>query len=248
MKKIQMGGKRFVLSVVMLILGFMLAYSYRLTQEAKTEQSIVADEVWQEENELRNELIKQQESNLALQQELESKQEAVREYEKKLSDQQAIYFNLAEDTEKYRMYLGKVPVKGEGVEVILEDGDYRPDEENVNNYIVHEQHVFKVVNELYIAGASAVAVNGQRLKHNSYIVCNGPVITIDGVEHPAPFIITAIGDQEVLHSALTITGGVQTQLVNDQVVFSLEKKDLVIIEPEVSNKEAVFHMDGGLNG
>ncbi|MGE6378227.1 DUF881 domain-containing protein [Peribacillus muralis] len=28
---------------------------------------------------------------------------------------------------------------------------------------MHEQHVFKVVNELYISGAEAAAINGQRL-------------------------------------------------------------------------------------
>ena len=52
------------------------------------------------------------------------------------------------------MFLGKVKVKGKGVTVTLADGDYNPNEPNINNYLVHEYHVFKVVNELYISGAA----------------------------------------------------------------------------------------------
>lgn len=122
------------------------------------------------------------------------------------------------------MHLGKVKVKGTGVEVTLADGDYDPDEDNINNYIVHEHHVFKVINELYISGASAVAINGQRLSHSSYIVCNGPVIEVDGYQHPAPFVITAIGDAEVLSSALNLTGGVKDTLVDENIHFTLEKR------------------------
>ncbi len=179
----------------------------------------------------RNELIKQQKENRKLQDELYYKQEKVREMEEDLSKEEQIFFNLAEDAEKYRMFLGKVKVQGEGIEVKLEDGVYDPEEENVNNYIVHEHHVFKVINELYIAGASAIAINGQRISFDSYIVCTGPVITVDGVEYPAPFTISAIGDADVLASALNINGGVKDQLVNDNIVFTLEKKDHLEFEP-----------------
>ena len=100
---------------------------------------------------------------------------------------------------------------------------------NINNYLVHEYHVFKVINELYISGAAAIAINGQRLTSQSYILCNGPVITVDGIQHPAPFVISAIGDPEVLTSALNLTGGVKDQLVNDNIVFTLEKKNEIIL-------------------
>ena len=99
------------------------------------------------------------------------------------------------------MLLGKVKVKGPGLTVTLEDGTAGKVDENINDYLVHEQHVFKVINELYISGAAAVAVNGQRLNHDSYIVCNGPAITVDGQQFPAPFVITAIGNTNVLETS-----------------------------------------------
>jgi uncharacterized protein YlxW (UPF0749 family) len=129
------------------------------------------------------------------------------------------------------MFLGNVKVIGKGVKVTLDDGAFDSKIENANNYLVHEFHVFKVVNELYVSGASAVAINGQRLSSHSYIVCNGPVITVDGKPHPAPFVITAIGDPDVLSKALDIAGGIKDQLVNDHIVFSLEKENEIVLAP-----------------
>jgi len=180
---------------------------------------------------LRNQLITQEETNRKLQKELSQKQDKVLKNEKDLAKEAQVFLNIAEDTEKYRMFLGKVKVKGKGVKITLSDGAYNPKEDNVNNYLVHEHHVFKVVNELYISGAAAVAINGQRLTSHSYIVCNGPVITVDGVQYPAPFIITAIGEPDVLSSALNLSGGVKDQLVNDNLVFTLEKVNDLVFNP-----------------
>jgi uncharacterized protein YlxW (UPF0749 family) len=204
----------------------MIAFSYRINQNERS-KGMITDRQWEQNISLRNQLIEQEETNRALQKELNEKQEMVRNYEAELAKEAEIYFNLAEDAEKYRMFLGKVKVKGNGVKVTLSDGEYNPNEENINNYLVHEHHVFKVINELYISGATAVAINGQRLTHNSYIICDGPVITVDGYQHPAPFEITAIGDPEVLASALNITGGVKDQLVND---------DGIVMDPIVGKK------------
>ncbi|AGK52989.1 hypothetical protein B1NLA3E_06125 [Bacillus sp. 1NLA3E] len=223
-----MKGKHVVFSLVFLVLGFMIAFSYQRTQ-MESEKSKISDKQWQRNLDLRNQLIEQEEINRDLQKELNSKQQKVLEKEKDLSKEAQVFYNLAEDTEKYRMYLGKVKVKGKGVEVTLADGDYDPKEENINNYLVHEQHVFKAMNELYISGASAVAINGQRLSYNSYIVCNGPVITVDGYQHPAPFVISAIGDPDVLNSALNLKGGVKDQLVNDNITVKIEKIDSIVL-------------------
>ncbi|MDQ7861317.1 DUF881 domain-containing protein [Peribacillus frigoritolerans] len=188
MRKIN--GKRVVLPLVCVVLGFMIAFSYNLTKEG---EGAGKDKAWDQEYELRQQLIEQEKQNRELQKELLQKQENVSQIEKRPSAGKAAFFSIWQrKRKKYRMFLGKVKVKGSGLQVTLEDGTDMESEANVNNYLVHEQHVFKVVNELYISGAEAVAINGQRLNHDSYIICNGPVITIDGHQHPAPFIISAI--------------------------------------------------------
>ena len=232
MSKIKVRGKHVVLSLVCLVLGFMIAFSYHLTQiENKEKNPNVSGKQWEKTLALRNQLIAEEKSNRELQKELNQKQDMVLKNEKELSKEAQIFLNLAEDAEKYRMFLGKVKVHGKGVKVTLTDGAYDPKEDNINNYLVHEHHVFKVVNELYISGAAAVAINGQRLTSHSYIICNGPVITVDGIEHPAPFTITAIGDPDVLSSSINLIGGVKDQLVNDNIVFTIEKDDEIVLNP-----------------
>ncbi|MCQ6279750.1 DUF881 domain-containing protein [Bacillus sp. EB600] len=232
LKKIRVQGKYVVLSFVCLVLGYMLAFSYHLNQKENESTAYkLSDKQWEKTIALRNQLINQEETNQKLQKELNQKQGKVLENEQELSKEAQVFYNLADDAEKYRMFLGQVKVQGKGVKVTLADGAYDSKDPNVNNYLVHEMHVFKVVNELYISGASAVAINGQRLSSRSYIVCNGPVITVDGNEFPAPFIVTAIGDPDTLSAALNLTGGVKDQLVNDNIVFTLEKKDAIVLDP-----------------
>lgn len=229
-----MKGSHVIFSFVFLILGFIVSFAYQLTEEEK-EKPKITDSQFEKDLALRNELIKQEETNNQLQKELKNAQYKLLHFEKELSTEAQTFSDLAEDAEKYRMYLGKVPVKGEGVVITLEDGDYNPKDNNVNHYLVHEHHIFQVVNELYVSGATAISINGQRLSHQSYILCNGPVIEIDGYQHPAPFVITAIGDGDVLEGALNISGGVKDILVNENVRFTLEKKETIQIEPLIGN-------------
>ncbi|MBQ6445987.1 DUF881 domain-containing protein [Cytobacillus oceanisediminis] len=218
-----------IFSLVFLVLGFMISFSYQNTK--KDDGQEISESQFERDLDLRNELIEQEEKNNELYKELKGTQRKLVQLEKDLSNEAETYYNLAEDAEKYRIYLGKVAVKGEGIQITLEDGEYNPKEDNVSNYLVHEHHVFKVINELYISGAQAISINGQRLSHNSYILCNGPVIEVDGYQHPAPFVITAIGDSDVLEGAININGGVKDLLVNDNVRFTLEKKRTIQMDP-----------------
>ncbi|MCJ7839555.1 DUF881 domain-containing protein [Lederbergia sp. NSJ-179] len=223
-------GKYVIFSFVFLIFGFILAFSYSQAGKDKHLNVQITDKQYRMEKNLRNQLISIQGRNQELQNELYEKQDNVRQIEKELFQEEEYYHTLAADAEKYRMFLGKVKVKGPGVEILLEDGEYKK-EEDANNYLVHEHHVFKVVNELIVSGASAIAINGQRLKSDSYIVCSGPVITVDGNPFPAPFKITALGDADALISAVTLKGGARDQIVNDNIMFTIEKKKQIVLDP-----------------
>lgn len=226
-------GKRVAFSIVFLTLGFLLSFSYSLTKDRLTENgqdSAAASNYSDQEKQAREELLEIQQRNLELQEHLYRNRDKIREFEQKLSEENNLSL-LTEKAELYRLLLGKVAVKGPGVEVTLKDGQYDPAIININDYLVHEHHIFNIMNELYIAGAEAISINGHRISHDSYIICNGPVITIDDMQYPAPFVITAIGDPEVLSSALNITGGIKDQLVNDHIIFSLQKKALLTMDP-----------------
>ncbi|MFZ3588013.1 DUF881 domain-containing protein [Bacillus sp. DJP31] len=226
-------GNHVILSFVCVVLGFMISFSYQFTKSENKDENPITDRQWEREYEYRNTLINQEKTNRNLQQELFKQQEKVRQVEENLGDQEQVLFNLVEDVEKYRMYVGEIKVQGKGIEVTLEDASYVPTEANVNSYIVHEGHIQNVMNELMISGANAIAINGQRIFHDSYILCIGPVISVDGTQHPAPFVVSAIGDSDVLEAALNITGGVNAQLVNDNIKVKIEKKQQIILDPKL---------------
>lgn len=213
--------KHFISLFVCIVTGFIIGYSYNLAKDDKTLRS----KFLEQEDYYRTELINQQERNKELMDELNELKGQIREHEQSLTEHAEDYKELAQEAEKLRLILGELPAHGEGIKVTLKDGDYDPKSTNPNDYIVHESHIFMVVNELKISGAEAIAINGHRLKPNSYIHCNGPVITVDGKQYPAPFEIEAIGNSETLISALKITGGVFDQLINDSIVVTIQAVD-----------------------
>ncbi|MFS0861398.1 DUF881 domain-containing protein [Fredinandcohnia sp. 179-A 10B2 NHS] len=235
-----MRGRHVILSFVCLVLGFMISFSYSFTKE-QLEANPISDQQWNEENKIRTQLNNQNEKNRGLQKELLEKQDQIQAIEADLAneEQEQIYYNLVEEVEKYRMVVGEIAVKGSGVVVTLEDASYVPSgkDVNINNYLVHESHLFKVINELYVSGAQAVSVNGKRLNANSYIYCNGPVVVVDGKPYPAPFVISAIGDPGVLTPALNMNGGITDQLIQDNIVVKIETKSDIVMDPLLSADE-----------
>ncbi|MDG4655838.1 DUF881 domain-containing protein [Ectobacillus antri] len=217
-----------LLSLVCLVLGFMIAYSYSLT--AKREPQKQRDKQWDREYELRSSLIRQEKANATLEKKVVNLQKKVRAEEQKLGDQQKQFSDAVKEVEELRMYLGRVKVKGAGIELILADATKIPGDKNVNNYLVHDGHIQMVLNELYASGANAIAINGQRLTAHSFVTCIGPVVNVNGTEHPAPFIITALGNSDVLSKALNIKGGVIDRLLRDNISVKLQTKSDLTFE------------------
>ena len=78
-----------------------------------------------------------------------------------VSNSEAEYKELVKQAEDLRLLIGDIAGTGSGIRITLKDGDYDPMSINPNDYIVHESHIFKIVNELKISGAEAIAINGR---------------------------------------------------------------------------------------
>ncbi|WP_306453955.1 DUF881 domain-containing protein [Bacillus sp. FJAT-45350] len=234
-----MSGKYVILSLVLLVTGFIVALSYQFANENE-DSNAISQSQWRHEDELRNSIIVEQAINRNLQEDLRAYKAQLREKEKQIAELdeeiQVRATNLVEDIERFRKIVGTVEVKGPGIEVSLSDHSYLPDGANPNDYIVHEQHIHKVVQELLVAGAEAVAINGQRISQRSYIQCVGPVIRIDGFTSYAPFIVSAIGEPTQLEGALQLFGGVKDQLLNDQIEVRIQKKDEIVLAPYLAER------------
>ncbi|MCT2538056.1 DUF881 domain-containing protein [Aquibacillus koreensis] len=226
-------GRHVIWSLVFLVFGFLLTYSY---QQTKNESQIIqlSDSEWEKDYFYRQQLINLEEKNRELRMELSSNRQEIQLLEEELGKQEETLGDYVELKKQLQMLTGELPIKGKGMQVTLRDSDYIPTEENANQYIVHDRHMHLVINELFSAGAKAISINGQRIYKDSFISCVGPVVSVDGVPHPAPFTIAAIGDPEVLDVSLNLTNGVVDILLSDNIEVEIEKKKDIEMRARVS--------------
>jgi uncharacterized protein YlxW (UPF0749 family) len=103
---------------------------------------------------------------------------------------------------------GLSPVSGTGVTVTLSDapqstGQETPDTvDNPNLLLVHQQDIQAVVNAMWRGGATAVTVQGQRIVSTTGIRCVGNSVQLQGLPYGQPYVISAVGDQATLLSAI----------------------------------------------
>lgn len=228
-------GRHVIFSLVLFVSGFLVAFSYQQTNQGPQVYQLT-DKQLEKDYYYRQQLINIEKENQSIREDIEKKKSEIQKMEDQLANQEQTVSDYVQDKKTLQKLTGELPVKGTGVEIQLKDADYIPSEENVNQYIVHDSHIHKVVNEMLSAGANAIAINGQRLYRDSYIACVGPVVSVDGVQHPAPFVITAIGNPDVLMPSLTLKGGVVDQLLSDNVEVSTQKKDVIKMDARLTGE------------
>ncbi|MFC7372082.1 DUF881 domain-containing protein [Fictibacillus iocasae] len=228
----RLNGKQLFLSLILLVTGFILSFSYQMTE--KQNRSIESNNEWKREDSLRNQILTIQKSNHELSGSLREMQTTIAKKEKKLAKEEQSSYNMVEDLTKLRLLTGDVKVEGEGIEVTLSDASYMPEGENPNDYIVHEEHVRSVIDELLVSGAEAIAVNGQRISHDTFISCIGPVISVNGTQYPAPFVISAIGDSSTLEKSMNLY--ITDKLLDDGIQVRVGVNSGIQMEPYLTEE------------
>ncbi len=104
-----------------------------------------------------------------------------------------------------------------------------PNSKNPNLYLIKDEDILKILNELRAAGAEAIAINNQRLIASSEVRTAGPFISINNMNFAAPFEIKAIGDPITLENALKIRGGVIETLQFWGIQVVVKQQDIVQI-------------------
>ncbi len=115
---------------------------------------------------------------------------------------------------------------GPGIQVSLDDSQRASQGgENPNLFLLHDDDILRVVNELTAAGAEAIAINGQRNIATTEIRCAGPVISVNNTRVAPPIQIVAIGDPATLESALRMRGGVLEILTAIGIQVQIERSE-----------------------
>lgn len=135
-----------------------------------------------------------------------------------------------EFSERINFLAGTTAVKGPGVVVSIEDSKkIISNSDNTNLYIIHDEDILKVINELRAAGAEAISLNDQRLISTSEIRCAGPTISVNNTRVAAPFVIKAIGNAKSMEDAIKMRGGVAETLSVWGIQVDIKKDNNIVI-------------------
>ncbi len=112
-----------------------------------------------------------------------------------------------------RVLTAQSAVRGPGVAVTI-DGPF------------DDRALSDLVNELRNAGAEAIAVNDVRVGPRSWFGTSGRLLTVDATDVRPPVVVRGIGAPDVIHVALTRTGGIvgQFELIYQRTRFSVSKE------------------------
>ncbi|MGB9678836.1 MAG: DUF881 domain-containing protein [Thermoanaerobacteraceae bacterium] len=226
-----MKGKLFqILSLVLVFssMGFMISMQFKTVQEKNKQEVSSTNHIRIEE--LTQQLKTAQDEKTALQQQLEELNKRLNDYISSASKYDNSLKNLQQDAEKYKIIAGLTDLKGPGVIVTLNDSDLQPKNgEDPNMFLVHDEDLLKVVNELKAGGAEAISINGQRLIAVSEIRCVGPTININSTRYAPPYIIKAIGNPETLQAALNLKNGIVDTLKYYGINVDIQTSNELII-------------------
>ncbi len=181
---------RIVVGLVFVVLGFMLSVQFKTTERQKT---------------IHYERVED------LSERLKSVEAEKEQLEDELDNLRKNGSGALVDSEMERLMLlsGTTEVRGKGVEIVLDDSSIPSRAgENPNLYIIHDEDLLRVLNELRAAGAEAISLNDQRIVAMSEVRCAGPTVSVNNVRSAPPYTIKAIGDPKNLNSALRLRGGV----------------------------------------
>ena len=114
---------------------------------------------------------------------------------------------LNDALQQARIAAGLIPLSGTGIVLQLEDSSEPPTPgSNESDYLVGARDLRTIVEELWAAGAEAVAVNGERVTPTTAIIDVGPSILANAAYLAGPYQVTAIGPDE-LYARLSASAG-----------------------------------------
>ena len=144
------------------------------------------------------------------------------------------------------MLLGLTEVTGEGIIITLDDNrNVEGDELNISQYLVHEEDLLQIINELYNAGAEAISINDNRIVNVSTILCDGNIIRVNDKIITVPIIIKAICSTSIYNTLIRPQGYLQI-MANQGVVVNIENNNNITI-PKYDGIYSYTHLTRGEN-
>ena len=201
------------IAFVCVVLGFMLAVQFKTTQDIRSTIP------FQRVEDLSQRLSQTEKERDSLQDEVKKLKESTNKQE-----------TLSKDIENIKMGAGVLAMQGPGISIVIDDSKKQSRTgENLNLYLIHDDDILKVINELRAAGAEGISINEQRLIATSEIRCAGPTLSVNNTRYSPPYEIKAIGDSQTLENALKMRGGVVETLQFWGIQITIKTENNVIL-------------------
>ncbi len=206
------------LAIIMVVTGFLAVSQWRAGRPLRAQVELPTQRVEQ----LAALLKQQEEARRALEAEIRHLRERVAAYQRAVGEGRGAAETMAQELAQLRLVLGMTPVEGPGVVVRLRRGEMLG---GILPVQIRATDLSGLVNELWSAGAEAVAVNGVRvLATAGFRDRDEDVVVGERMVRP-PFVIAAIGEPLTLQTALNLRGGFVEGLRSIGLQVTVERRD-----------------------
>lgn len=184
------------------------------------------------ENSLRDEVLKWKGRYDVIYEKLQVEEEQLEKIRKKATENDGEAATIREELKITNRLLGFTELTGKGVTIILEDNKNQNLDGttgNISDYLIHDDDLIRIVNDLKNAGVEAISINEQRIVSTTGITCDGSVVRINGEKVSAPFVIKAIGYPERIMGVLVFPDSYLQQLESLGLVKEVTKANSITV-------------------
>jgi len=195
-------SRQVVLTALLTALGFLVVVQVRASRGLAGQEEVPTRNVYALATMLRQERTQRQ----TLEAQVADLTRRLSVFERASAERRSTTEAMMRELEGLRIAAGVVPLVGPGVSVVV-DATQAPVVGHAPPAVQYVDLV-SIVNELWAAGAEAVAVSGVRVTATTGYSEVGGTILADRQRLAPPYTIEAIGESATLQGALQIRGGV----------------------------------------
>jgi uncharacterized protein YlxW (UPF0749 family) len=218
-----------IVGVVCALLGFMLAYQFKLL--STDEQEFKSGNKYTNSTEITSEIEQLKKQKAEIEKKNNDLLTQLKKYETAATDQSELTKEIKKQLDDSRILLGITEVQGPGVIVYLTPKNSAFSSGTGGFYATDEELVY-IVNELNFAGSEAISINDKRITSQSGIKSSSNNSTVrinnEDISPRERIVIKAIGDKVKLDSALNFPGALDFKNL-DAYEIKIEKSDTIKI-------------------
>lgn len=204
---------------VYLVITFVLL-GILISTQIQTQNRLMSDLSMQSTSDLSIMLKNLTDKRWLLTEELEEAETNLMTYQNDYNSDTALISSVENELNRLQLISGASAAKGPGISI------------TIDGYLLASDLVV-VINELWAAGAEAVAINDCRVTATSGIsyvdTIDKTYLTCDGSIIQEPVEIRAIGNSAILEKSLTMPGGIADSLSLYQVYLNIELQDEITL-------------------